>query len=119
MKKIIMMFTAVAAALFFSGCNSVVSVAPSTTPITSHDTYTKLGPTIGRSTTVVIAGIFPMGPSNPSRSARDSAIKFKDANALIEVTEDYNVLNLLVVQFFWTTVEGTAIKYERKGAQME
>ena len=102
-----------------AGCNSMVSVAPSTTPITGNDSYTKLGYTSGRSGTLILLGFWPMGSSSPSKSARDAAIEAKGGNALIEVTEDYNVLNLLVVQYCWTTVEGTAIKFKRKGADVE
>lgn len=120
MKKISILLVLSVAVLFISGCNSVVSVSPSTTPITINDSYTKLGYAVGRSTTVVILGIIPIGPSNPSRCARDSAIEYtKGANALVEVTEEYNVLNFLVFQLYWTTVEGTAIKFQRKGAEVE
>jgi len=114
---ILILFTAL---LLLSGCNSVVSIAPSTTPITANDSYTKRGYTVGRSTTLVILGFIPIGPYNPSRCARDNAIEHaQGANAMVEVTEEYNVLNFLVFQLYWTTVEGTAIKFERKGVDVE
>ncbi len=119
MKRLHVLFLCAVVGLLAAGCNSMVSVAPSTTPITSKDTYTKLGYTVGRSSTLVLMGFWPMGSYSPSKTARDSAIESKKANALIEVTEDYNVLNLLVVQYYWTTVEGTAIKFERKGMDVE
>lgn len=115
--KLFYLMCVMAGVALISGCNSVVSIAPSTTPITAKDTYTKLGYTNGRSTTFLLLG-FPFGPDSPSRSARDSAIAKSGGNALIEVTEDYNVVNLLVVGFYWTTVEGTAIKFERKGTEV-
>ena len=114
MKYMHRLILSAAVLLLAAGCTSMVSVTPSTTPITSKDTYTKLGYTVGRSGTLVLFGI-PMGSFSPSKSARDSAIEAKKANALIEVTEDYNLLNLLIIQYYWTTVEGTAIKFERKG----
>lgn len=114
MKSIHRLILSAAVILLAAGCTSMVTVTPSTTPITSKDTYTKLGYTVGRSSTLAVIGI-PFGSSSPSKSARDSAIEAKKANALIEVTEDYNLLNLLIIQYYWTTVEGTAIKFERKG----
>lgn len=118
MKKVLMIFCA-AALLGLSACTSMVMVAPSSTPITSKDTYTKIGPTVGRATCVTIFGLIPIGPQSPSRWARDNAIENKGGNALIEITQEYNVMNLLFVQFYWTKVEGTAIKFERKGADIE
>ena len=118
MKKILIVFCA--SALFAAaGCSSMVTMAPSSTPITSKDTYTKIGHTVGRATCVNIFGIIPIGPQSPSKYARDNAIENKGGNALIEITQEYNVMNLLFVQFFWTKVEGTAIKFERKGADIE
>ena len=118
MKKVLMIFCA-SALLCLSACTSMVMVAPSSTPITSRDTYTKLGPTEGRAAAVTIFGLIPIGPQSPSRWARDNAIENKGGNALIEVTEEYNVLNLLLIQFYWTKVDAIAIKFERKGADLE
>ena len=101
-----------------NGCTTMVTVAPSTTPITSKDTYTKLGYTCGRAYGVVILWFLPISELNPSLSARDSAIKRGGGNALIEVTEENNVVCLLVVTINWTTVEGTAIQLERKGMEI-
>lgn len=120
MKKILIPGFALCAALVMAGCNSVVSVAPSTTPITANDTYTRLGYTKGTASTTVLMGILTAGPYSPSKSARDEAIKDKGGNALIEVTEEYNVFNFLgIFQVYTTVVEGTAIKFERKGAEVE
>ena len=105
-------------ALFMAGCTNVISISPSTMPITEKDTYTKLGQTSGNSSGVVVLGI-PFVPSEPSRAARDKAIKNGKGNALIEVTEEYNMINLLIVAFFWTKVEGTAVKVEHAGEEIE
>ncbi|MDD3118854.1 MAG: hypothetical protein PHQ27_06730 [Victivallales bacterium] len=119
MKYLPLAVLSAAAMILAAGCNSVVSVSPSTTPITAKDTYTKLGPARGQSGSVLLLGFLPFGSSSPSKDARDSAIASKNANALIEVTEDYSTLSLLILQYNWTTVEGTAIKFERKGADVE
>ena len=102
-----------------AGCSSMVTVAPSTSPITAKDTYTKLGHTKGQSGTLMLFCFLPFGSSQPSKDAVAEALEAKKANALIEVTEDYKSLNLLLFQYNWTTVEGTAIKFERKGEEVE
>ena len=104
--------------LFITGCTSVITISPSTTPITEKDTYTKYGRVSGSSSGSMILGI-PFQPSEPSRAARDSAIKNGKGNAMIEVTEEYNMLNLLVVVFFWTKVEGTAVHITHAGEEIE
>jgi len=104
--------------LFITGCTSVTTISPSTTPITEKDTYTKYARVSGSSSGFMILGI-PFMPSEPSRAARDNAIKSGKGNAMIEVTEEYNMLNLLIVAFFWTKVEGTAVQVEHAGEEIE
>jgi len=96
-------------------CTTVVGISPSTTPITSEDSYTVIGAVKGRSTGVIWFFI-PTMPDTPSRNARDNAIASKQADGLIEVTEEYTTLSFFIVTFVWTTVEGTAIKIKRGGA---
>jgi len=104
--------------LFITGCTSVITISPSTSPITEKDTYTKYARVSGNSSGFMILGI-PFEPSEPSRAARDIAIKNGKGNALIEVTEEYNMVNLLIVAFFWTKVEGTAVQIEHAGEEIE
>ena len=96
-------------------CTSVVGISPSTTPITSEDSYTVIGRVKGTSKGVIWFFI-PTMPDSPSKNARDNAIASRDADGLIEVTEEYTTLSFLVITFVWTTVEGTAIKIKRSGA---
>ncbi|MFZ2658091.1 MAG: hypothetical protein WAX69_24375 [Victivallales bacterium] len=96
-------------------CTTVVGISPSTTPITSEDSYTVIGHVTGRSTGAIWFFI-PTMPDTPSKNARDNAIASKGADGLIEVTEEYTSFSLLLVTFVWTTVEGTAIKIKRGGA---
>jgi len=105
--------------ILMTSCSSMISVAPSTTPITEDDTYTKLGYTVGRSYGVLILFLIPIFSQNPSKNARDSAIKRSGGNALIEVVEESNMLTLLLINIYWTTVEGTAIQLEHKGRIVE
>ena len=118
MIKKILLCSAVVSAMFLSACTSLISVSPSTTPITEKDTYTKLKYTSARSYCYQIAGI-PFFHSNPSKSAVEAAIKNGGGNAMIEVTEESNAFYLLVVNVFWTKVEGTAVKIEHKGMEVE
>ncbi len=106
--------------LFIAGCTSVISISPSTTPISEKDTYTKTqsARTSGSASGFMILGI-PFMPSEPSRAARDNAITNGKGNAMIEVTEEYNTLNLLIVAFFWTKVEGTAVQVRHAGEEVE
>jgi hypothetical protein len=118
MNKICLISIAVGVLAITGGCTSLVSVAPSTVPITANDTYTKLGRATGTSQSIIILGLFPFGSLTPSRAARNEAIESKRANALIEVTESFRLLNLLIVQYRWTTVEGTAIQFEQGGKEL-
>jgi len=116
----ILTFSSLAILLILTtSCSSMISIAPSTTPITEDDTYTKLGYTVGRSYGVLILYLIPIFSKNPSRNARDSAIESGGGNALIEVVEESNMLTLLLVNIYWTTVEGTAIQLEHKGRIIE
>ncbi len=116
--KIISAITAAGLLLLATGCSSVVGIAPSTTPITADDTYTVIGKAKGTSRGIVWFCI-PTFPVTPSKEARDKAIKSLQADALIEVTEEYSTFSLIVVSFAWTTVEGTAIKIKRGAIEGE
>lgn len=105
--------------VFLTGCNSMVSIAPSTTPITADDSYTKLGETQGNSFGIIILWFFPICEPNPSQIARDAAIRRGGGNALIEVVEQTCTATLLAVTFRWITVEGTAVQVEQKGKEVE
>ena len=96
-------------------CTSVVGISPSTTPITSEDSYTVIGRVKGTSKGVIWFFI-PTMPDSPSKNARDNAIASRHADGLIEVTEEYTTLSFLIITFVWTTVEGTAVKIKRGGA---
>ncbi len=109
---------AVVALTLVGGCTSLVSVAPSTVPITAKDTYTKLGRATATSQSIVLLGMIPFGTSSPSRAARNAAIESKRGDALIEVCEHFQTFNLIVIQYRWTTVDGTAIKFERDGKDL-
>ena len=113
-KKAFMLALFVAAAC--TSCQTVMTgIVPSTTPIAANDTYATLGPTKGKAYGVSVLGI-PMSDPNPSLRARNRAINLSGGNALIEVTEDFTRLDLLLVTVFTTRIRGTAVQVERGGA---
>lgn len=119
MKKTVIIFFTIAFSLIISGCSSrTICISPSTTPITGSDRYVKLGYAKGSSHDFWLL-FFPFGHYQPSRDARNDAIKSSGGNALIEVVEDYNFVCLLIVSFSRTTVEGTAVKVEAQMADAE
>jgi hypothetical protein len=115
LRKIFLFAAAALAASVLAGCSTVVGISPSTTPITEKDTYTVIGKAKGTSRGIVWF-IVPTFPDHQSRDARDNALKSSGGDALIEVTEEYHTSCFLIFSFVCTTVEGTAIKFQREGA---
>jgi len=100
----------VVVALGLTGCLALpVAIAPSTVPITSQTSFTKLGQTSGSSFGVVILG-YPLTEQSPMKTARDRAITSLNGDALIGVTVEQRSLVLGFVQIMQTTVEGEAVK---------
>lgn len=118
MRKSIIFSLSALCALVLAGCSSTVAIAPSTTPLTGEDVYTRLGRTSGSSTSGFIFFI-PFGTISPVRSALAEALEKADADGLVEVTVDKTVVNFLYLfGTTTTTVEGTAIKIEREGKNL-
>ncbi len=101
---------------FASSCSTCIGVAPSTTPITENDSYVVIGSAKGSASGTVWLFI-PALPDNPSELARNDAIKSSGGDALIEVTEQTKTSSFLLFTVVTTTVQGTAIKIKRGGAQ--
>jgi len=100
---------------FVTSCmTTMTGIAPSSTPITAEDTYTVIGPTVGRAWGLMT--FIPIFENDPSLKARDRAIQKAGADALIEVTEDYTMIYLYYIQIYITRVRGTAVKVQRGGA---
>ena len=118
-KKYLMLLFLVLLAFIVTSCSSMITVAPSSTPITENDTYTKLDYTVGRSYGFLILGLIPIFSQDPVGSATRSAIESSGGNALIEVTMEENVIPLMIFHMYWTTVEGTAVLVEHGGRVVE
>lgn len=118
MRKSIIFSLLALCTLVLAGCSSTVAIAPSTTPLTGEDVFTKLGRTSGSSTSGFIFFI-PFGTTSPVRSALAEALEKTGADGLVEVTVDKTVVNFLYLfGTTTTTVEGTAIKIEREGKNL-
>ena len=116
MNRSILITTALLLLLSATGCmTNLTGIAPSTTPITAKDTYTVMGKAKGSSWGLMILSI-PLFENDPSRKAVRRAIENGGGNALIEVSQDTNMLFLYFVSVFWTDVDGTAVQVERGGA---
>ena len=109
---------AVAMLLLATGCQtSMTGVAPCTTPITENDTYTVISETPAKGNAWGFHLLFPISEADPSRTAVDRAIRNGGGDALIEVGQDFTVINLFVAMIFRTRVMGTPIKISRGSAK--
>jgi hypothetical protein len=97
-------------ALGTTGClTSPVSISPSSIPL-ERGTYTVVQEEVsGEAFGVYILG-FPVSEPRQMATARDRAIESAGADALIDITTDYTVVNLLLAQVTWTTVNGDAVQ---------
>lgn len=114
--KTALMGLSAAVLLAVSACSACVGIAPSTTPITENDSYVRVGKAKGTSSGMVWLFI-PAYPDNQSELARNDAIQSSGGDALIEVTEEYSFTTFLLFTYVKTTVQGTAVKIKRGGAQ--
>lgn len=118
MIRFALILSLVAFIALLTGCSSMTSISPSTSPITEKDTYTKLKETSGTCYDYQILFI-PFFTNDPVGVARNEAIEEGGGNALVEVVVQQTSLYLLVYNAYWTTVEGTAVKIEQKGTEIE
>ena len=101
---------------FGTACvTQMTGIAPSTTPITSEDTYTVIGHTTGHAWGMMLWFI-PLFTPNPSLTATEHAIEKCGGDALIEVTEEYTMSYLFLITICRTRIEGTGVKIQRGGA---
>lgn len=96
-----------------AGCTAApVTIAPSTMPL-EPGSYRVLGDAEGSAMGVSIIGI-PVAGLRQMGEARDEALQTSGGDALIEVAGDCCTLNLPLVTLYWTTIEGKAVKVEKK-----
>lgn len=85
-----------------------VSLADATIPL-ERGSYTELGEASGSAFAVLVFG-FPLSEPDPAGRARDRAIESQNADALINVSCEAQVYNLMLAIIVVTRVHGTAVK---------
>ncbi len=98
------------AALCLTGCiTSPVSISPSSIPLNRGE-YTVVQEDVhGRAFGLYIFG-WPISEMRQMAKARDRATDSAGADALVDITCDYSIINLMLLQFTWTTVRGDAVQ---------
>ena len=112
MKKLIAFTVMLAGALAMTGCSTTPQNFVASSKPVLQGRYTELGDEVeGTDTMLMILGI-PLGlPGSPQQRALSSAIgKAAGADALVEMSVDYQILNLCVLQLMTTRVTGTPVK---------
>lgn len=105
------------ALLLLTGCMTTpVSIAPSTTPITSNDLVTEIGPASGSSWGGFVFPFFLIGGGHMIQPALDRALKKTGADALVDVKVETHSYFFLLVTLHRTEVYGTAVKITKGGA---
>ena len=105
--------------LSVSGCSYSIGPTSATTPLASPSDYTVIGNTKGSSTSFSFLFI-PIGTNTPLRNALQSALKQKQADALIDVEADHFAFNFLFIFGIYTTeVRGKAIKMNSKSERTQ
>lgn len=93
-----------------SGCiTSPVSISPSSVPV-QQGQYTVVQEDVsGRAFGLYVFG-WPISELRQMAAARDRATAVAGADALINITSDYSIINFMLFQLSWTTVRGDAVQ---------
>ena len=119
MKKLVAFAAVMAGALAMTGCSTTPQNFVASSKPVLQGRYTVLGDEVeGTDTQVMILGI-PLGlPGSPQQRALRTALdKAAGADALIEMSVDYQVLNLWWAHLMTTRVTGTPIKTNNVSAR--
>ena len=114
MKRVIVLLCA---AGLLAGCQcNMTGITPSSTPITSQDTYTIIGPVTTYSYGITLLNVIPICEDRPAETCLKRALTESGGDALIEVTMDTTMILIPYFNPYRTRLQGTAIKLERGGA---
>ena len=119
MKKLIAFAAVLAGALAMTGCSTTPQNFVASSKPVMQGRYTELGDEVeGTDTMLMLLGI-PLGlPGSPQQRALKIALdKAAGADALVEMSVDYQMLNLYVVQVMTTRVTGTPVKTNNVGTR--
>ncbi len=110
--RIVSVTAVIAFAALLTGCLSTpVSIAASSTPITSKTKVTKLGAVSGDAWALMVFG-YPLSEPTPMKNARDRAIDQKGADALIDITVENRQFLLGPFSLINTHIEAEAVKID-------
>lgn len=119
MKKLIAFAAVMAGALAMTGCSTTPQNFVASSKPVQQGRYTELGDEVeGTDSQVMVLG-FPLGlPGSPQQRALKIALdKAAGADALVEMSVDYQLLNLFVLQLMTTRVTGTPVKTNNVSAR--
>lgn len=119
MKKLIAFTVMLAGALAMTGCSTVPQNFVASSKPVLQGRYTALGDEVeGTDTMLMVLGI-PLGlPGSPQQRALKTALdKAAGADALVEMSVDYQMLNLYFVQLMTTRITGTPVKTNNLSAR--
>lgn len=116
MKRLMGMAAVAAAALAMTGCTiAPVNFTDASVPV-EQGKYAVVGEEVeGNDSQLLILGYGVGMPGSPQRRALKSALdKAPGADGLVGMAVDYQIFNLVLVQFMTTRVTGTPIKTNNK-----
>lgn len=112
MKKILICAAAAVCATLFSGCSTTPQNFVSSSKPMLQGRYTVVGKEVeGTDTQFMVLGFGASLPGSPQRRALKAALdRAPGADALVEMSVDYQTINLLVLHVMMTHVTGTPVK---------
>ena len=112
MKKLMLCAAAAVCAAVFSGCSTTPQNFVYASKPVSQGCYTTVGKEVeGTDTQLMVLGFGVGLPGSPQRRALATALKrAPGADALVEMSVDYQVMNLWFVHIMTTRVTGTPVK---------
>lgn len=112
MKKLIGMIAIAATAVVMTGCTTAPQNFVFASKPIEQGRYTVLGDEVeGMDSQLMILGYGVGLPGSPQRRALKTALsKAAGADALVEMSVDYQMLNLCFVQVLTTRITGTPVK---------
>jgi len=116
MKKLIGFAAVAAAAMVMTGCTiAPVSFSEASLPV-EQGKYAVIGEEVeGNDSQLLVLGYGVGMPGSPQRRALKSALdKAPGADGLVGMAVDYQIFNLVVVQFMTTRITGTPVKTNNK-----
>ena len=112
MKRLAGFAAGLAAAVVFAGCTTAPQNFVHASKPIEQGKYTVVGKEVEGSDTQLMVFGYGIGlPGSPQRRALSAALeRAPGSDALVEMSVDYQLFNLLVLQFLTTRITGTPVK---------